>query len=93
MEKENNKLYKFRYEVASERKVLSGVTLIPEADPSASKEHISDHEKFKIIERLAFDGNVDAVKEMLSEFPVFKRDDLKKMLIKSTASRGISLEF
>ena len=91
MVKENN-LYKFRYEVASERKILSGVTLIPEADPIARIEHISDHEKFKKIERHAFDGNADAVKEMLSEFPVFKREDIKKMLIKSAASRGKNLE-
>ena len=86
-------MHKFRYEVASERKIVSGYTLIPEADPSAKKEHISDHEKFKIIERYALDGDVETVKEMLSEFPVFKREDLKKMLIKSAASRGKSLEF
>ena len=34
-----------------------------------------------------------AVKEILSEFPVFKREDLKKMLIRSASERGKSLEF
>ena len=92
MEKGNNKLYKFRYEVASERKTLPGITLIPEADISASAEHISEHKKFKIIEQYALDGDVESVKEMLSEFPVFKREDLKKMLKKTVASRGKSLE-
>jgi len=85
-------LYKFRYEVASERKILSGITLIPEADLSAGKEHISDHEKFKIIERYALQEDVESVKKMLSEFPVFKREDLKKMLIKSVSSRGKNLD-
>ena len=49
MQKDNNKLYKFRYEVASERKTLPGITLIPEADISASAEHISEHKKFLAI--------------------------------------------
>ena len=93
MEDKKNKLYQFRYEVASERKVIKGITIIPEADHGAAKQHISDDEKFKIIQRYAFDGDVDAVKELLSQFPVFKREDLKKMLIKSANGRGKSLEF
>tara|TARA_Y100001970_G_C13883458_1_gene675002 strand:- start:350 stop:631 length:282 start_codon:yes stop_codon:yes gene_type:complete len=92
VDKKSN-LYKFRYEVASERKLVLGTNLIPEADPTAAKNHISDDEKFKMIQRYAFDGNIEAVKGMLSEFPVFKREDLKEMLKRSAFSRGKSLEF
>ena len=46
-----------------------------------------------MIQRFAFDGDIQSVKKMLSEFPVFKREDLKKMLIKSAISRGKNLEF
>ena len=46
-----------------------------------------------MIQRYAFDGDIQSVKKMLSEFPVFKREDLKKMLIKSAISRGKNLEF
>ena len=86
-------MHKFRYEVASERKTIRGFTSIPEADISAKKEHISDNEKFKKILRFALDGDVDSVKGMLSEFPVYKREDLKEMLIRSAAGCGKSLEF
>ena len=93
MEDKKNNLYEFRFEVASERKIIPGTTIIPEPDLNAPKRHISDDEKFKMIQRYAFDGDIQSVKKMLSEFPVFKREDLKKMLIKSAISRGKNLEF
>ena len=93
MEDKKNNLYEFRYEVASERKIIPGKTIIPEPDLDAQKRHIPDDERFKKIQRYAFDGDIQSVKEMLSEFPVFKREDLKKMLIKSAISRGKTLEF
>ncbi len=92
MEDKKNNLYEFRYEVASERKIIPGRIIIPDPDLDASKRHISDDEKFKIIQRFAFDGDVNSVKKMLSEFPVFKREDLKKMLVKCAISRGKNLE-
>jgi len=93
MVNQKDKLYELRYEVASERRIVPGFTLIPAADPVAEVQHISEHENIKRIQRLAINGDSEAVKEMLKEFPSFKREDLKQMLKKSAAERGKELEF
>ena len=49
-------------------------------------------EKFKKIQRHALNGELEKVKLLLSEFPVYKREDLKKMLILSASDRGLDLE-
>lgn len=92
MEIKKSRLYNLRYEVASERKEVLGYTLIPEAEEEAAEQHISDHEKFKIIQRHAQNGDLDAVKRLLSEFPAFKREDIKEILIKNSAGLGKKLE-
>ena len=53
---------------------------------------MKEHEAFLKIQRHAFNGDILAVEELLLEFPVFKREDLKKMLIRSAAERGKTLE-
>ena len=53
---------------------------------------MKEHEAFLKIQRHAFSGDILAVEELLLEFPVFKREDLKKMLIRSAAERGKTLE-
>ena len=84
--------YELRFEVASERKKITGYTLIPDHDYTAQAQHIKEHEAFLKIQRHAFNGDVLAIEELLLEFPVFKREDLKKMLIRSAAERGKALE-
>ena len=90
--KRKNKKYEVRFEVASMRKKITGYTLIPDLDRTAEAHHIKEHEAFQKIQRHAFNGDIQAVKELLLEFPVFKREDLKEMLIRSAAERGKTLE-
>ncbi len=92
MEKRKNKKYELSFEVASERKKITGYTLIPDLDCTAEAQHMKEHEAFLKIQRHAFNGDILAVEELLLEFPVFKREDLKKMLIRSAAERGKTLE-
>jgi len=92
MENKKNRLYELRYEVASERKVVPGFTLIPSNDRSAESQHISDQENLKKIQRFAINGDSKSVKSMLTEFPTFKREDIKKMLIKIAVEKGKTLE-
>ena len=87
-----NKIYDLRYEVASERKTVTGFTLIPASDSNAKLQHMTEDEKFKKIQRHALNGELEKVKLLLSEFPVYKREDLKKMLILSASDRGLDLE-
>ena len=90
--KEKKKKYELSFEVASERKKITGYTLIPAPDCNAEAQHMKEHEAFQKIQRHAFNGDIQAVKELLLEFPVFKREDLKEMLIRSPAERGKTLE-
>ena len=80
------------FEVASERKKIAGYTLITDLDCTVESQHMKEHEAFLKIQRHAFNGDILAVEELLLEFPVFKREDLKKMLIRSAAERGKTLE-
>ena len=93
MSKRKNKKYELSFEVASERKKITGYTLIPDQDFTAEAKHMKEHEAFLKIQRHAFNGDILAVEELLFEFPVFKREDIKKMLIRSAAERGKTLEF
>ena len=92
MGKRKNKKYEVRFEIASERKKITGYTLIPDHDRAAEAQHMKEHEAFQKIQRHALNEDIQAVKELLLEFPVFKREDLKKMLIRSVAERGKTLE-
>ena len=87
---ENN--YHVRYEIASERRTLREYSLIPESDPAAKEQHISEHQMLQDIQRLAQGGDSEGVKELLQKFPESKREDLSTMLKKSAAEKGKILE-
>ena len=87
---ENN--HHVRFEVASERRTLRGYSLIPESDPAAKEQHISEHQMLQDIQRIAQLGDSDGVKELLQKFPESKREDLSTMLKKSAAEKGKILE-
>jgi len=81
-----------RFEVASERQTIREYSLIPESDPAAKEQHISEHLMMQDIQRLAHSGDSEGVKELLRKFPESKREDLSKMLQKSVAEKGKNLE-
>ena len=81
-----------RFEVASERATLRGYSLIPESDPAAKEQHISEHQMLQDIQRLAQGGDSEGVKKLLQKFPESKREDLSTMLQKSAAEKGKILE-
>ena len=87
---ENN--HHVRFEVASERRKIREYSLIPESDPAAKEQHLSEHQMLQYIQRLAQIGDSEGVKELLHKFPESKRDDLSKMLQKSAAEKGKNLE-
>ena len=87
---ENN--HHVRFEVASERRTLRGYSLIPESDPAAKEQHISEHQMLQDIQRIAQLGDSDGVKELLQKFPESKREDLITMLQKSAAEKDKILE-
>ena len=82
---ENN--YHVRYEIASERRKLREYSLIPESDPAAKEQHISEHQMLQDIQRIAQVGDSEGVKELLQKFPESKREDLITMLRKSAAEK------
>ena len=81
-----------RFEVASERRKLREYSLIPESDPAAKEQHISEHQMLQDIQRLAQGGDSEGVKKLLQKFPESKREDLSTMLQKSAAEKGKILE-
>ncbi len=81
-----------RFEVASERQTLREYSLIPESDPAAKEQHISEHQMLQDIQRLAQTGDSTGVKELLQKFPESKREDLRIMLQKSVSEKGKKLE-
>ena len=91
---ENKKItkYEFRFEVASERNKIAGYTLIPHNNREAEAQHMTEHDALQAIQRHALKGETEEVKRLLLEFPEFKREDLKKMLIRSVATHGRTLE-
>ena len=91
MGKRKNKKNELRFEVARERKRITGYSLITDLDCAAEVKHMKEQVAFLKIQRHAFNGDIIAVEELLLEFPVFKREDLKKMLIRSAAERGKTL--
>jgi hypothetical protein len=92
MEKKKSAKYEFRFEIASERNQIDGYTLIPKNDRVAEAQHMSEHEAFQAIQRHALKGETEEVQKLLLEFPEFKREDLKKMLIRSVVTQGKTLE-
>ena len=93
MLRERKKLqkYEFRYEIASERNKIAGYTLIPKSDRTIESLHLSEHELFQEIHRLAFKGESEEVQKLLLGLSEFKRKDLKSMLIKSAVTLGKTL--
>ena len=81
-----------RFEVASERRTIREYSLIPESDPAAQEQHISEHIMLQDIQRLAHSGDSEGVKELLLKFPESKREDLGTMLRRSAAEKGKNLE-
>jgi len=92
MTNNNQNDHHIRFEVASERRKIREYSLIPESDPSAKDQHISEHLMLQDIQRLAHSGDSEGVKELLLKFPESKREDLSIMLQKSAAEKGKNLE-
>ena len=90
IKKEN--FHHLRFEVASERLTIREYSLIPESDPAAKEQHIQEHLMLQDIQRLAQNGDLEGVKKLLLLFPESKREDLRKMLQKSAAEKGKTLE-
>ncbi|MBC8258183.1 MAG: hypothetical protein H8E38_04130 [SAR324 cluster bacterium] len=86
------KKYEFRYEVASERNKIPGYILTPKSNRSVETQLKSEHETLQEMQRSALKGELAEVRKQLLEFPEFKREDLKKMLIDSVAEHGRTLE-
>ena len=92
MTNNNQSDHHVRFEVASERRTIREYSLIPESDPAAKKQHISEHLMLQDMQRLAQSGDSEGIKELLLKFPESKREDLGKMLQKSAAEKGKILE-
>ncbi len=92
MGKKSGTNHHLRFEIASERQTIKEYSLIPEADPSAKAQHMSEHQMLQEIQRLAQSGDSEGVKELLLKFPESKREDLSTMLQKSAAEKGKILE-
>ena len=92
MTNKNENNHHVRFEVASERSTIREYSLIPESDPSAKEQHISEHQMLQDIQRLAQNGESEKVKELLLKFPESKREDLSIMLQNSAAEKGKNLE-
>ena len=84
--------YEFRFEVASERNKIAGYTLTPHNNREAEAQHVAEHDALQDMQRHALKGETEEVNRLLLEFPEFKREDLKKMLIRSVATHGRTLE-
>ena len=92
MTNNNENDHHVRFEVAGARHTIREYSLIPESDPSAKEQHISEHLMLQDIQRKAQSGDSDGVKELLLKFPESKREDLGTMLQKSAAEKGKNLE-
>ena len=92
MTNKNENNHHVRFEVASERRTIREYSLIPESDPAAKEQHISEHQMLQDIQRLAQTGDSTEVKELLQKFPESKREDLRIMLQKSVSEKGKKLE-
>ena len=90
--KEKTTKYEFRFEVASERNKFDGYTLIPWNNRDAEAQHMTEHEALQAIQRHALKGETKEVQRLLLEFTVFKKEDIQKMLIRSVASHGKTLD-
>ena len=53
---------------------------------------MTEHEALQAIQRHALKGETKEVQRLLLEFTVFKREDIQKMLIRSVASHGKTLD-
>ena len=69
MTNNNDNDHHVRFEVASERQKIRGYSLIPESDPTAKEQHISEHLMLQDIQRLAQSGDSEGVKGLLLKFP------------------------
>ena len=92
MTNNNQNDHHIRFEVASERRTIREYSLIPESDPKAKEQHISEHLMLQEIQRLAQSGDSEGVKDLLLKFPESKREDLSTMLQRSAAEKGKKLE-
>lgn len=81
-----------RFEVASERRTIKEYSLIPISDPAAKQQHISEHLMLQDLQRRAQNGDSEGVKDLLLNFPESKREDLSRMMLKSAAEKGKTLE-
>ena len=92
MTNKNENNHHVRFEVASERRKIREYSLIPESDPAAKEQHLSEHQMLQYIQQLAQIGDSEGVKELLLKFPESKRDDLSELLKKSASEKGKTLE-
>jgi hypothetical protein len=91
-ERKISQKYELLYEIASEMNKIAGYTLIPESNRVAEAQHMSEHEAFQAIQGHTLKGESEEVHKFLLEFPEFKREDLKKMLVRSVETHVKSLE-
>ena len=92
MGKKNIAKYELCDEIASERNKISGHTLIPESNRVAMEHHMSEHEAFLAIQRHSLKGQAEEVRKLLLQFPKFKGEDLKKMLVRSAETHVKTLD-
>ena len=90
--KEKTTKYEFRFEVASERNEFDGYTLILWNNRDTEAQYMTEHKALQAIQRHALKGETEEVQRLLLEFTVFKREDIQKMLIRSVASHGKTLD-
>ena len=92
MGKKNFAKYELRYEIASGRNKISGYTLIPESNRVTEEQYMDEHEAPQAIQLHTLKAEAEEVHKFLLEFPEFKREDLKKMLVRSVETHGKTLE-
>ena len=89
-------MHKYNFENATEKRQADkdlGFINFPPCDGQVKHpEHLKEHELLQILQRETLNQNWSEVKRLLLEFPEFKREDLKRMLIRSVATHGRTLE-
>ena len=86
--------YKYNYENATEKRESQdkhGRLDIPHDSPEKHPEHLHEHQLLQEIQHEALYGEAKRVTELLLNWPEYKREDLRKLLIDSVEERGRTL--
>ena len=88
--------HKYNFENATEKRAADkeyGQIIMPDPDGQEKHpEHLQQHEHLQILQREALNGNVDRVKEMITELPVHQWSDTIEMIKRSVESVGRTIE-